>query len=218
MNDPTILPVTLVLLILISIAYFQRLYRIIGLMIITYVFYLSYIFLTLPATIPDEMLVPPANTSVSESVVTDTAARPVSMRSTPTKETLKPDTVSQSPSKRRVVEDKLVVNTIAIATGVNVRTPTGVASVFPNDVGKLICFTGIRNLIGNGQKITHAWRYDGKFIADIDIDIGRSYNWRCWSRVTIQPEWIGPWQVTVYDTSGASLGAIEFEIVAGDSL
>ncbi len=216
MNDPTILPVTLVLLILISIAYFQRLYRIIGLLIITYGFYLSYVFLTLPATIPDEMLVPPRNIPAPETSVVDTSGRPVAEKPSPAKETLKPETVSQK--NPPIVEDKLVINTIAIATGIDARTPTGVADVFPNDVGKLICFTGVRNLIGNGQKITHAWRYDGKFIADIDIEIGRSYNWRCWSRVTIQPEWVGPWQVTVYDTIGDSLGAIEFEIVARDSL
>jgi hypothetical protein len=48
------------------------------------------------------------------------------------------------------------------------------------------------------------------------LQIGSSQNWRCWSRVTINPELAGDWSVTVTDTIGNILNSIEFTIIPSE--
>jgi hypothetical protein len=44
------------------------------------------------------------------------------------------------------------------------------------------------------------------------MDIGRSFNWRAWSYITIYPERVGEWKVIVEDTLGVQYDSLSFKI------
>lgn len=104
------------------------------------------------------------------------------------------------------------ISTIVIATNIVEKTPFGVSRLFLNDIDKLFCFTAIDNTFKN-NKIVHAWKHNGKEYFKSLIKVGQSSYWRCWSRITIRPEMVGDWQVTVTDTVGNYLDSIEFSII-----
>jgi hypothetical protein len=224
MSDPTILPITGVLLILILIAYFLRLFRLIGILVVTYAAYFVFVLFT-ASPAPVEQLTPipvePAAAPVQApeqiaGVDTGTVSPPDTI---PIVEKPEPEPVTTTvPVKTEPLKGSLSLNRIVMATDIKIRTPVGIDSVFTNDVGKLYCFTGVQNLIGDDQRITHFWKHQNRYVAKIDIMIGRSYNWRCWSQVTIQPRWTGTWEVVVLDSIGNDLGSIQFEIVPADSI
>jgi hypothetical protein len=109
----------------------------------------------------------------------------------------------------------LSVKTIAIATEVIEKNPVGTGTLFLNDINVLFCHTSINNNIIN-NKIIHTWEFEGQDYLKSFLTIGESQTWRCWSRITIRPEMIGDWNVSVTDTLGNILDSIEFTILSAN--
>lgn len=107
---------------------------------------------------------------------------------------------------------KLDLLSLAIATNIVERTPTGVSRLFLSDIDVLYCFTVVDNTIKN-NKIIHNWKYNEQDFYKNIIMVGDSRNWRCWSRITIKPEMAGEWQVVVTDSIGSRLDSIYFSII-----
>lgn len=97
-------------------------------------------------------------------------------------------------------------------TGVDreTRTVTGAGNTFAADGGKVYCLTRVHGLRPPAT-VTHAWYFEGKTMARVDLTIG-SENWRTWSSKSYQPGWTGNWEVKVLDAEGMVLGSAGFEV------
>ena len=103
----------------------------------------------------------------------------------------------------------LVLDEIHMSTGVENREPIGVGTVFPDDVGKLYCFTKIGGAEGETY-VYHVWYFGDKEIARVKLPV-KSVSWRTWSSKRFNMV-LGSGHVEVVSESGAVLGKAEFEI------
>lgn len=103
---------------------------------------------------------------------------------------------------------------IAFGTGIDreTRLLTGEAEVFGTDHESIFCLTRIRGLTPPAN-VTHAWYYEGKTMARVDLKVGSS-DWRTWSSKRYLPAWTGQWEVKVLDPSGRVLATGSFAIRA----
>lgn len=107
---------------------------------------------------------------------------------------------------------KLKINSVLITTDIIDKEPVDSAKLFLNDIEYLYCYTTVFNPY-NENKIIHNWQYEGEDYFNNTINIGRSDNWRCWSRISVRPELSGDWEVSVSDTLGNDLDSIEFTLL-----
>jgi hypothetical protein len=98
--------------------------------------------------------------------------------------------------------------TAVVCTSIADRAPVGAADRFPASVGRLMCFSEVRDGAG---KVVHVWIRDGKEVFSIELR-ARGPRWRTWSEKQILPEWTGPWRVEVRSVEGAVLAQAEFTI------
>ncbi|MBC8346725.1 MAG: DUF2914 domain-containing protein [Candidatus Marinimicrobia bacterium] len=61
--------------------------------------------------------------------------------------------------------------------------------------------------------VFHKWYQEGRLQSKIKLDLGRSYFWRTWSYITINDQKSGNWLVVVEDTSGVKYDSLSFQIV-----
>jgi hypothetical protein len=106
----------------------------------------------------------------------------------------------------------LRITEIATARGYDraEKAPVDTASVFPADVGRVICYSRI---VGapSPMQITHVWYHEGKTMAKVQLPVG-SANWRTYSSKKIWPAWIGSWEVKILDQNGVELATKVFTI------
>jgi hypothetical protein len=97
-------------------------------------------------------------------------------------------------------------------TGIDLETRAviGEGTVFAPDGGKVFCFTRVHGM-SPPTSVTHAWYYEGKTMARVDLTVG-SENWRTWSSKSYLPAWTGSWEVKVLDPDGMVLGTAGFEV------
>jgi hypothetical protein len=107
----------------------------------------------------------------------------------------------------------LVLEDIQFYTAVEDRQPSGVGSVFPEDLDKLYCFTKI----GGADRTTyvyHVWYFGNKEIARVKLPV-KSKSWRTWSSKNLHMG-LGYGYVEIVSESGNILGRAEFEIQAAE--
>lgn len=75
------------------------------------------------------------------------------------------------------------------------RAPTGIGEVYPAAVGKLYCFTQLKDIASEG-KLYHIWYYGDKEMARVGLSLSPP-QWRTWSSKIILPDWKGSWRVEV---------------------
>lgn len=97
-------------------------------------------------------------------------------------------------------------------TGVDTesRSITGAAHSFAADGERVYCLTRVHGMKPPAS-VTHAWYYEGKTMARVDLTIG-SENWRTWSSKSYLRGWTGNWEVKVLDEDGMVLGSAGFEV------
>ncbi|MCH8010570.1 MAG: DUF2914 domain-containing protein [Candidatus Marinimicrobia bacterium] len=213
--DSALLLVGVILLLLIGVAIWQKLYKGIPILIVVYFIYAG---IKLTSTHPveeskpelqvegmmvnDQIVVIPEDTIPAD---VDTQIVIVPVDSFPIVEVLE-EHVDE-------LESEMILRRIVVCKEVsNERIPLGVDKIFPNDIGALFCFTAIENLVTD-DSVTHTWYYNGREMATIDLEVGRSPFWRTWSIKSIQPRLIGDWQVVVFDSKGYQLGFTTFQII-----
>ena len=107
----------------------------------------------------------------------------------------------------------LVLEEIQFYTGVEDRQPSGVGSVFPEDLGKLYCFTKIGGAEGKTY-VYHVWYFGGKEIARVKLPV-KSKSWRTWSSKNLHMG-LGYGYVEIVSENGDILGRAEFKIQAAE--
>lgn len=90
------------------------------------------------------------------------------------------------------------------------RTLVGEAETFGTDLERIWCLTRIRGVTPPAT-VTHAWYYEGKTMARVDLKVGSS-DWRTWSSKRYLPAWTGHWEVKVLDEAGKVLASGSFTI------
>jgi Protein of unknown function (DUF2914) len=119
------------------------------------------------------------------------------------------DTASPSAQK----QPALVLEEIQFYRAVKDRQPSGVGSVFPEDLDKLYCFSKI----GGAEAATyvyHVWYFRNKEIARVKLPV-KSKSWRTWSSKNLHMG-LGYGHVDVVSESGDILGRAEFKIQAAE--
>tara|TARA_B100001121_G_scaffold309086_1_gene334831 strand:+ start:757 stop:1503 length:747 start_codon:yes stop_codon:yes gene_type:complete len=102
---------------------------------------------------------------------------------------------------------------------INMSTGTSVAnrsiidpkSTFSIEEDRVYFLSGVQNK--NDSKILyHKWYQDGQLKSKIEMESRRSFNWRSWSYITVNPDRIGDWQVVIEDKSGTRYDSLSFVI------
>ena len=107
----------------------------------------------------------------------------------------------------------LVLEEIQICTAVEDRQPSGVGTVFPDDLDKIYCFTKI----GGAEDTTnvyHVWYFGNDEIARVKLPV-KAISWRTWSSKKLNML-LGNGHVEIVSESGDILGKAEFEIQAAE--
>ena len=89
------------------------------------------------------------------------------------------------------------------------RQPVGESDSFPADIGKVWCWSKIKD--GQGTTITHRYYYAGEEKAAISLAIG-SPLWRTYSNKKILSDWTGAWRVDIVAEDGAVLKSLSFTV------
>jgi hypothetical protein len=119
------------------------------------------------------------------------------------------DTASAAEQK----QPELVLEQIQFYTAVEDRQPSGVGTVFPEDLDKLYCFTKIGGAEGTTY-IYHVWYFGDKEIARVKLPV-KSKSWRTWSSKNLHMG-LGYGYVKIVSESGDILGRAEFKIQAAE--
>jgi hypothetical protein len=119
------------------------------------------------------------------------------------------DTASAAEQK----QPALVLEQIQFYTAVEDRQPSGVGTVFPEDLDKLYCFTKIGGAEGTTY-IYHVWYFGDKEIARVKLPV-KSKSWRTWSSKNLHMG-LGYGYVKIVSESGDILGRAEFKIQAAE--
>jgi hypothetical protein len=209
LNDPMIFYLSIVLLILVSIALYQQLYSLTGFLIVTYFMYIGIIYFSgIQRGEKNPSIDTP--TKISGKVQID-RANEVRIDSA---ETLEDITVTTD----SIPSEQLSLNYIMVARDVDIKNRNAInpGSVFPDSVGTLCCLSGIDNRNGGIQEILHKWMYMGKTIAKVKMVVERSINWRCWSVVKIDPKRAGKWEIILSDTNEIEFASTTFRIIKSE--
>ena len=233
-DHPGLLEITIVLSLLVGIAIWQKLHQAALVMGGVYIVYILYIFI-LPKDAP---IIPSSN--LDSSVEQEIFIPQIIPDSTNLISTIddvgKVDTLSESVDSDEVMiqtidstigfkqiyepeidnpESKISVLSMTVGTGIINRRIENPDSLFSVDTKKIYCLTGIHNQ-NDSKVIYHKWFQDGILRSKIAQNIGRSYQWRTWSYISINKQKIGKWKIIVEDSSGVRYDSLSFLIV--DSL
>ena len=243
-NDPALFEITIVLLILVGIAIWQKLYRTASVMCAVFIFYLIFIILTSESV--HEIVKTETNDIHDEIVknekVDKITIQKISDSTIKVTKNYEPDLKAKIPeipaikkildnkisvvkiekTDLPIVEDTLSAGTIEkepitvlnIATGSNIvnRSIEIPDSVFSLDIERIYCLTHLRNW-NDSKTIYHKWYQEGELRSKISLEIGRSFNWRTWSYITVYPERVGDWKVIVEDSLGVRYDSLSFKIM-----
>ncbi len=93
--------------------------------------------------------------------------------------------------------------------GIQDREPVHAGESFSSDVGKVWCWSKIKD--GKGETIKHVYYRGDKEMAVVELSIG-SPLWRTYSSKKILPSWTGTWRVDVVAEDGTLLKSLAFTI------
>ena len=222
-EDPTILEVTLVLIVLVGIAFWQNLKHIAAILGGIYFIYLiiimtSYSKDSVTVIVEEEVenktiSIDSVNIVEKESIEVDTTITKVEDK----KEiSINDDEAfvqieNQSRSQRNVIDQPIKVLNISFGTRIENRELEGKNRTFTTDTNRIYCLSGIQNRRSD-TKLFHKWYHEGELKSKILLNVGKSFNWRTWSYINVYENRLGEWYVVVEDTLGVRHDSLSFTI------
>ena len=230
MFNPEFIFITISLVILVGVAYRNKVPQVI---IPLGIVYLLFLFLNDPSPKSLPSLQPIKNSTLgSEQKIStkfETNSQPIETTISPTPltfdsgrttkriENQSPKTLNKPKVDKIKNQDAQVhslrLRDIQICKNVVKRTPEGTDVFFNNDVDSLFCYTRIQNQ-GKKQEVKHAWYYEDQLMTQIRYNIKKSNIYRSWTRKTILPHQIGHWRVDIQDSAGKTIGSKKFQITS----
>ncbi len=198
-QDPTFIPITIIFLVLLLVALWQKLDKYIIPLSIVYVVYTVISAFTIENTFPPEILAQPVdNNSVVIDIIND-GVNPVEIINDSSEVNLQKDTVKIEEDLVIAIPD-LRVNSLLFCESMedSARKPIKIGSEFSIGLEKVYCYSGIRNILGI-RTILYEWYFEGKYIDTIPVDIERSVHWRSWTYKKIKNAQVGQWYVVIRD-------------------
>jgi len=198
-NDPTFIPITIIFLVLLLVALWQKLDRYILPLSVVYIVYAVYSTFTFDETVLAEIEIKPVK---NQAVVVDKfekSIKPEVVNVDPGEVHLHQDSVSIENELLQSIPD-LRVNVMLFCEDMNdsTRKTVNKGTEFPISLGKVYCYSGIRNALGI-RTIFYEWYFEGNFVDKIPVYIERSVHWRSWTVKTINNSQIGNWYVVIRD-------------------
>jgi hypothetical protein len=199
--DISLLYITIILLILVVISIFQKLKIVTWLLIGSYLIYLIFVSVLDNKQIQESGgSTPEAATSFNNDIIQNESVLSDTLLATN-------KSIEYSPLLK-----ELHVRSVAMTRAVQDRIATDIDTIFQSNVGYLYFHTIINNPEDTAT-IIHRWSHKGEFISQTEIKLGRSVRWRCWSRLALNPDWVGDWEASVLDSVGNFLTSTKFSIV-----
>lgn len=197
-QDPTFIPITIIFLILLLIALWQKLDRYIIPLSIVYAIYAVLTAFTIEKTLSAEISAQPINSTSAVMDTIEDSINPVEIN-TAGEANLKQDTVNVESVPIEIIPD-LRVNSLLFCEFMidSTRKPINIGNEFSTTLEKVYCYSGIRNILGK-RTILYEWYFEGKYIDTIPVDIDRSVHWRSWTYKTIKNAQVGQWYVVIRD-------------------
>lgn len=232
-DDPIFIETTFVFIVVLLIALYQKLFKVMIALIGVYIVYIGIILINQekqvrsviqPNEVKTESIVVEkpepieevqSETLTAESEIPVIAEEKIEQNSDGKGNNNKPETVLQKPA---IIKSPLEMTKIVICRNVlsESRKAIDPANKFPNNVNRLYCFSTIRNM-NRPQEIRHVWYFQDKMISSVSMIVGWSYNWRTWSYQTILPQNTGNWSVAVLDTMNQEIGRVHFSVLPDTS-
>jgi hypothetical protein len=230
-EHPGLLEITIVLSLLVGIAIWQKLRQAALVMGGIYIVYILYIFIlpkdapiipssNLDSSVEQEIFIPqiiPDSTNLI-STIDDVGKVDTLLESFDSDEVMI-QTIDSTIGFKQIYEpeidnpeSKISVLSMTVGTGIINRRIENPDSLFSVDTKKIYCLTGIHNQ-NDSKVIYHKWFQDGILRSKIALNIGRSYQWRTWSYISINKQKIGEWKIFVEDSSGVRYDSLSFQIV-----
>ena len=230
-EHPGLLEITIVLSLLVGIAIWQKLRQAALVMGGIYIVYILYIFIlpkdapiipssNLDSSVEQEIFIPqiiPDSTNLI-STIDDVGKVDILSESFDSDEVMI-QTIDSTIGFKQIYEpeidnpeSKISVLSMTVGTGIINRRIENPDSLFSVDTKKIYCLTGIHNQ-NDSKVIYHKWFQDGILRSKIAQNIGRSYQWRTWSYISINKQKIGEWKIFVEDSSGVRYDSLSFQIV-----
>ena len=230
-EHPGLLEITIVLSLLVGIAIWQKLRQAALVMGGIYIVYILYIFIlpkdapiipssNLDSSVEQEIFIPqiiPDSTNLI-STIDDVGKVDTLLESFDSDEVMI-QTIDSTIGFKQIYEpeidnpeSKISVLSMTVGTDIINRRIENPDSLFSVDTKKIYCLTGIHNQ-NDSKVIYHKWFQDGILRSKIAQNIGRSYQWRTWSYISINKQKIGEWKIIVEDSSGVRYDSLSFQIV-----
>ena len=114
---------------------------------------------------------------------------------------------------KNIISKDIPFKVLKMKTGTSVsnRSIVDEKSAFTTDVERVYFLSGVQNQ--NESKILfHKWYHKGRLKSKIKMESRKSYNWRSWSYITVNPQKVGDWQVVIEDQGGMRYDSLSFVI------
>ena len=230
-QDSGLIEITIVLLILVSIAIWQKLYQAALVMGGVYIIYILYITIspkdapTIPSTnldssVEQEIIIPQIiddSTNLIPNI--DDVGKVDTLSESVDSDEVMIQTIDSTIEFKRIYEpeidnpeSKISVLSMTVGTGIINRRIENPDSLFSVDTKRIYCLTGIHNQ-NDSKVIYHKWYQEGRLRSKVKLELERSNLWRTWSYITIKGQKTGNWQIVVEDTSGIRYDSLSFQIV-----
>ena len=228
MFNPQFIFITLTLVILVGVAYRNKVPQVI---IPLGIVYLLFLYLNDPSpkslpslqpiensTLEPEQKIPtkfnnnsqPIETAINPTPLTFDSGRTTKRIENQSTKTLNKPKVDKIKNEDVQVHS-LHLRDIQICKNIVKRNPEGTDVFFNNDVDSLFCYTRIQNQ-SKKQEVKHVWYYEDQLMTQIRYNIKKSNIYRSWTRKTILPHQVGHWRVDVQDSAGKIIGSKKFQI------
>ena len=230
-EHPGLLEITIVLSLLVGIAIWQKLRQAALVMGGIYIVYILYIFIlpkdapiipssNLDSSVEQEIFIPqiiPDSTNLISTI--DDVGKVDTLLESFDSDEVTIQTIDSTIGFKQIYEpeidnpeSKISVLSMTVGTDIINRRIENPDSLFSVDTKKIYCLTGIHNQ-NDSKVIYHKWFQDGILRSKIAQNIGRSYQWRTWSYISINKQKIGEWKIFVEDSSGVRYDSLSFQIV-----
>lgn len=200
-NDPNFLPVTIIFVGLVLVAIWQKLDKFILPLSAVYIFYLIFMFVSLPSN--DEQvslhdLIDIQEDKTKDTVKSEKMNEPVFIHTDTTQ--IIEENVEEVENEATEDPPELRVNSFLMCESMidSLRKPMNISDSFPISLKRVYCYSGIRNAL-SPREIMYEWYFQDQLIDIISIRIGRSVHWRSWTYKSISDSQIGEWYVILRD-------------------
>lgn len=200
-NDPNFLPVTIIFVGLVLVAIWQKLDKFILPLSAVYIFYLIFMFVSLPSN--DEQvslhdLIDIQEDKTKDTVKSEKMNEPVFIHTDTTQ--IIEENVEEVENEATEDPHELRVNSFLMCESMidSLRKPMNISDSFPISLKRVYCYSGIRNAL-SPREIMYEWYFQDQLIDIISIRIGRSVHWRSWTYKSISDSQIGEWYVILRD-------------------